>query len=117
MALMNKLGNNFKDYVTDSITLFDTLIKPILLYESDFWGCLKYSANNPLDNLHMQFCKQLLGIQKNTTDVGALLELGRTLLAPDAQKAATKNWERIRNKKAKQFIVSSSKNASVESLY
>ena len=36
MALKNKLGTCFKDYVDDTISLFDTLIKPILLYGSVF---------------------------------------------------------------------------------
>ena len=117
MALKSKLGSFFSEYVIDSITLFDTLIKPILLYGSDFWGCLKLPTNNPIENLHMQFCKQLLGVQKNTTNIGVLLELGRTPLALDAQKAAIKNWERIRNLKANQVIISSYKNAHLESLY
>ena len=91
MALTNKLGTHFKDYITDSIRLFGTLIKPILLHGSDFWGCLKLPANNPIGNLHMQFCQQLLGVQQNTTNVRVLLELGTTPLALDVQKATTKN--------------------------
>ena len=54
MALTNKLGTHFKDYITGSITLFDNLMKPIFLYGSDFWGCLKLPANKPIENLHMQ---------------------------------------------------------------
>ena len=57
MSLKSKLGVCFKDYLDDTISLFDALIKPILLYGSDFWGCLKGPKNNPIENLHMQFCR------------------------------------------------------------
>ena len=43
MFLKNKLEACFKDYVDDTISLFDTLVKPILLYGSDFWGVSKMS--------------------------------------------------------------------------
>ena len=41
-------------------------------------------------------CKQILGVQKQTTNIGVLLELGRVPLHLFALKAAVKNWERIR---------------------
>ena len=116
ICLKYKLGACFKDYIEDTITLFDTLVKPIMLYGSDFWGCLKLPSNNPIENLHMQFCKQLLGVQKNTTNIGALLELGRTPIILHAQKAAIKNWERIKNEKANNLVIKSYKDASTQSL-
>ena len=105
MSLKNKLGACFKDYVDDTISLFDILVKPILLYGSDFWGCLKCPKNNPIENLHMQFCRQLLGVQKNTTNYGVLLELGRVPLMIEAKCRSIKNWERISNGKANQISV------------
>ena len=47
------------------------------MYSSDFCGCLKLPANNPIENLHSRFCKNILGVHKSTTNVGVLLELGR----------------------------------------
>ena len=58
MAMKSKLGTCFKDYVADTVSLFESLVKPILLYWSDFWGCLKLPRNNPVENLHMQFYRQ-----------------------------------------------------------
>ena len=52
------------------------MVKTILIYASDFWGCLKLPKNNPIERLHNMFCKQLLGVQKQTNTVGILLELG-----------------------------------------
>ena len=51
--------------------------------------------NNPIENLFSSFCKQLLGVQKQTTNVGVLLELGQIPLIILAQKNAIKNWVRI----------------------
>ena len=36
--LKNKMGPSFRKHPELTIKLFDTLIKPILLYSSDFWG-------------------------------------------------------------------------------
>ena len=47
------------------------------MYASDFWGCLKLPTKNSVDNLYHLKCKQIHGIQKQTTNVGLLLELGR----------------------------------------
>ena len=116
MSLKNKLGVHFKDHIFDSIHLFDTLVKPILLYACDFWGCLKLPLNNPIENLYMQVCRQLLGVGKKTTNIGVLLELGRTPLTLDAQKIAMKNWERIKNRRANQLLIRSYENAKEESL-
>ena len=78
-----------------TIKLFETLIKAILLYASEFWGILKLPKNNPLETLYLSFCKQLLGVQKQTTNVGVLLELGLVPLHLHAKKNAIKNWNRI----------------------
>ena len=94
-SLNGKLGICFNTYPQETIKLFDYLIKPILLYGSDFWGCLSLPKNNPIENLHLMFCKHLLGIHKSTTTTdGVLLELGRIPLHVFAKKVAIKNWER-----------------------
>ena len=43
----------------------------------------------------MSMLKQVLGVQKQTTNNGVLLELGRTPLSFEAKKFSIKNWERI----------------------
>ena len=47
--------------------------------------------------MHLSFCKQLLGVQKQTTTIGVLLELGQVPLGIYAKKMDIKNWSRIRN--------------------
>ena len=94
-SLKNKMGHYFMLCPSTSSHLFDSLIKPILLYNSDFWGCHKMPENNPIENVHMRFCKQLLGVQRQTTNVGVLLEMGRIPIMHYAIKNCIKNWSRI----------------------
>ena len=94
-SLKNKMGHYFMLCPSTSIHLFDSLIKPILLYNSDFWGCHKMSENNPIENVHIRFCKELLGVQRQTTNIGVLLEMGRIPIMHYAIKNCIKNWSRI----------------------
>ena len=89
------MGPFFRVFPNVTSHLFDTLIQPILLYSSDFWGCLKVPNNNPIENTHIKFCKDLLGVQKQTTNVGVLLELGRVPIMIQGKKNCIKNWKRI----------------------
>ena len=93
--LKNKMGCHFRLHPSTTISLFDSLIKPILLYSSDFWGCLKMPKNNPIENLYMTFCKALLGVQKQTSHIGILLELGAVPIMFFGVKNCLKNWHRI----------------------
>ena len=73
------------------------MVKPILLYCSDFWGVLKQPKNNPIERVHISFLKQLLGVRQQTNNSGVYLELGSTPITFNAAKASIiKNWERIR---------------------
>ena len=96
MKMKNDLGSSFNQDILTTLKLMDSLIKPILLYASDFWGCLKLPKNNPIENLHMMMCKHILGVQKQTSNTGVLLEIGRNPLCICAVKFSVKNWERIR---------------------
>ena len=115
--MKHKLGTLFRKHPLISIKLFNTLVEPILLYASDFWGILKPPQNNPIENVHLSFCKQLLGVQKQTTNIGVLLELGQVPLSLLAQKNAIKNWVRIVNKiKCNKMIINSHENAILKTL-
>ena len=115
-ALKNKMGDSFNRDIMITLSLFDSLIKPILLYSSDFWGCLKLPKNNPIETLHMKICKQILGVHKQTTNIGVLLELGRTSLDLEGIKLGVKNWERIRKRNANKLVLASYTDAKEENL-
>ena len=115
-SLKNKMGTAFYRNIPTSLSLFDSLIKPILLYASDFWGPLKLPANNPIENLQMRVFKELLGVSKKTTNIGVLLELGRTSLDIIAIKLGVKNWERVRKGHANPILVASYRDAVARKL-
>ena len=116
MMLKNDLGTSFNQDVLTTLSLVDALIKPILLYASDFWGCLKLPRSNPIGNLHMMICKQILGVQKQTTNIGVLLELGRIPMHLHATKFAIKNWERIKRGQANMVLLASYRDSLDENL-
>ena len=115
-ALKNKMGEAFNRDVLTALNLYDSMIKPILLYASDFWGCLKLPQNNPIEIFHLKVLKQILGVHKQTTNLGVLLELGRTTLDIDCIKLGVKNWERIRKKNANSLLIASHTDAMKEQL-
>ena len=93
--LKTKMGSTFRTQPSLTVKLFRSLIEPILLYASDLWGVMKLPTNNPIENLFMSFYKQLLGVQKQTTNNGVLLELGLLPITIWGKKKAIKNWVRI----------------------
>ena len=108
--MKGKLGNLFRLHPLISLKLFNTMIKPILLYGSDFWGCLKGPASNPIEIVHLMFCKHLLGVQKQTTTLGVLLELGEVPITSFAKKLCIKNFHRIEHlSKANNLLLASVK--------
>ena len=67
------------------LKLFDSLVKPILLYSCEAWAdSVKTDDNitnllqrNKLEKFQITICKQLLAVSRKTTNVSVLLELGR----------------------------------------
>ena len=52
----------------------------------NFGGALKLPKNNPIGTFYISFCKQLLGVHRQTTNNGVLLELGQVPLSIYAKK-------------------------------
>ena len=61
--------------------------------------------NNPLEIMYMKFCKELLGVQKQTSNTGVLLELGAVPLMFYGVKNCLKNWHRIHKKSEANSVV------------
>ena len=54
--------------------MFDTLILPILTYGYEVWG---YENTKQLEKLHLQFCRNILGVRTTTQNTMTYGELGR----------------------------------------
>ena len=59
--LKTHLGDMFYENPNLAIKLFDSLVKPVLLYASDFWGCFEFASsdNSRLEKLNTTLCKYL----------------------------------------------------------
>ena len=80
--IMSKsMGKNVQTYMH----IFDTQVKPIMLYACEIWAdSVKCEENiakilqaNNLKNFLISVLKRLLGFHKNTTNIALLLETGR----------------------------------------
>ena len=90
------LGPLFQHNLRNTMHLYNFMVKPILLYCSDFWGTLRHPQNSPIERLHLSFYKQILGVRKQTKTEAVFLELGTVPLMLHATKMSIKNWDRIR---------------------
>jgi hypothetical protein len=95
--------------------LFESMIKPILLYNSEVWGAeLKISLQKailkgnlynknylkdidecPPEQAHLKFCKMLLGVNRFTSNLASRAELGRFPLAIEIYVGIVKYWLRL----------------------
>ena len=51
--------------VRDVFDLFDTLVKPIVLFNSEIWGI---NINKELEQFYLSFKKIILGVKKSTNN-------------------------------------------------
>ena len=102
-TLKKALGYGFYRYPRVSIKLYEAIVKQILLYGSDYWGAFEVKRN-PIEQVHISFCKQLLGVSRRTTNNSVLIELGFVPLKIDATKRVVRNWLRISNNNCNAII-------------
>ena len=91
------MGYAFRKDITITLSLFDLLIKPILLYNSDFMGMSQLCRNLmcPAEVVMDKFYKDILGIHGNVASIATHLELMRYPISIEAQKNCLNNWLRI----------------------
>ena len=87
---MNKYLNKFT-YLSPrhKLELFDKLISPILNYGVEVWG---FVQGNIIERVHLQFCKRLLGVKKNTQNDFIYGECGRTNFQTERFLLIIKYW-------------------------
>ncbi len=81
--------------------IFDSVILPIALYGSEIWGpTSNYShkdwLKHPLEALHVEFCRSILHVHRNTPNNACRAELGRLPLNLERQTARESECERER---------------------
>ncbi len=77
--------------------IFDSVILPIALYGSQIWGpTSNYShkdwLKHPLEALHVEFCRSILHVHRNTPNNACRAELGHLTLNLVIKKRVLKFW-------------------------
>lgn len=89
-----------------SFTLFRTLVQPIILYGCEVWAPYLLNSINdnnfinvcdkpPGENLHIKFCKLILGVHKKATNHAVRGELGKYPLLLTMLSLSIKYWWKL----------------------
>ena len=83
--------------VNTYLKLFDTIVKPILLYGCETWGDIstKKLFESKVEKLHLSVCKQVLGVNKRANNVCTFSELGRYPLFTNIEAQVFKYFQRF----------------------
>ena len=93
-------------------TLFDALVKPVILYGCQIWGphdnwvkhilfnnedatCLSHIAKSNVENFHLKFLKWYLGTHSKTCNVVAWGETGRGPILLEIMKLSVDYFDRV----------------------
>ena len=62
--------------------VFDGIVSPILLYNSEVWGAYAFKGfskwdKTPIEKSHLKFCKTYLGANKKASNIASRGELGK----------------------------------------
>ena len=77
------------------LKLFDSLVKPVLLYGCEIWGPAALKVNNPIDKLVNKFYRTLLGVPNQSSTIGIQVELGRFPISLNIKHTMLKYWTRL----------------------
>ena len=78
--------------IKTKLSLFDSMVRPILLYGAEVWGIYKFKAR---DKLHIKFLKSLLGVKMQIPNYAVLGEFGRYPLSIICKHRALNFWYKI----------------------
>jgi hypothetical protein len=74
------------------LSLFDCYIGGIANYASEIWGTQK---GNNVEKVHTDFCNQILGVKKHTSNVVVYAELGTVPLLYNRLFTIVKFWSKV----------------------
>ena len=87
------------------LELFDKMILPIALYNSEIWGTMCFPVNesntnllgatpqkNPIEDIQIKFCKRVLGVNDKSTNWAVTSELGRYPTIITVMERMIKYW-------------------------
>ena len=72
--------------------LFDTLVKPVVMFNSEIWGI---NISKDLEQFHLSFMKRTLGVKQSTNNCLIYAETGRYPLYVSIYKQIIKYWLKL----------------------
>ena len=83
--------------------IFDTMIFPILSYNSEIWGMytkqdFKTWDSSPIEKIHLKFCKRYLEVNNKASNIACRAELGRLPLIIPINQRVMKYFVYLNNK-------------------
>ena len=102
-AIRYYLRTSKNKQISTYLQIFDTQVRPILLYACEAWAeslkenetILQNLQKNSIEKFHMSVLKQLLGVHKKTSNIAVLLDTGRHPLSLTAKLQAIKYFLRF----------------------
>ena len=89
--------------------LFDALVKPILLYASEIWEPFlnqdydKWDRNK-VEKVHLQFMKQIMGVNRSVTNILVRGELNRHTMQREVLKRHIKYVKYVTKKEGNRLV-------------
>ena len=89
-----------------SIHLFDHVVKPVLMYAAEIWGCdritkknsiYNFMINDTLEKCHLKYLRYSLGVNKRAPNLAVYGDCGRFPLAIEATIHTIKYLQRLFN--------------------
>ena len=74
------------------LDFYDKLITPLMSYAGEV---LEFIKGNSIENVHMQFCKRMLGVKANTQNDFIYGELGRVNFQAQRFYIMIKYWTKL----------------------
>ena len=74
--------------------MFNTLIKPILLYTSEIWGVYK-NGRDSINNFFLKYMKRALGVKKTTSTIMVVGETGQVHPSVDCVRNVSIFFQRL----------------------
>ena len=100
------------------VKLFDTMVQPILTYGGELWGLFRWrkcefeclmnsllSNDHAFEKVHIKFCKQSLGVDRQTPDLLARAELGRFPIFDVIIKKCYNYWQHILSQDNQSWLI------------
>ena len=109
-ALFSRRYTNFSKLKPSlACKTFDTMISPILLYNSEIWGGyvkadFKAWDGSQIERTHLQFCKRYLEVSNKASNVACRAELGRFPLLIDINQRILNYLLYLQNKQPDSFV-------------